>query len=212
MATFSNKLTGISLLLGAAMSVLTVVLHPLGGDMAHLVKIKFVLIFSHTIAIACAPLIGFGLWGLSKLLTDRNRTSILALFIALWGLGAASLAGTLNGLVLPQFATAYVGSDVDATLLDAILDYARYFNKSLAYVFMASIVVSILLWSLLMTYQKGLCKWLGYYGLLVFAIGAAALFSNTDMVSVGLFGVFIFVMASWLIVAGVLLIKQKPTN
>lgn len=79
MATFSNKLTGISLLLGAAMSVLTVVLHPLGGDMAHLVKIKFVLIFSHTIAIACAPLIGFGLWGLSKLLTDRNRTSILAL-------------------------------------------------------------------------------------------------------------------------------------
>lgn len=102
--------------------------------------------------------------------------------------------------------------NVDAALLEAVLDHARYFNKSLAYVFMASMVVSILLWSLLMTYQKGLCKWIGYYGLLVFAIGASALFSNTDMVSVGMFGVFIFVMASWLIVAGVLLIKQKPTH
>lgn len=208
METSSKKLSGISLLLGAAMAMLTMVLHPLGGDMSHLVKIRLVLIFSHTIAVACAPLIGFGLWGLSKLLTDSHRISVLALFIALWGLGAATLAGTINGLVLPQFATAYVGSDVDAAVLKSILDYGRYFNKSLAYLFMVAMIVAILLWSILMTYQRNWCKWLGYYGLLVFAMGVSAVFSNAKMTSVGLFGVFIFGMASWLIAAGVLLIKQ----
>jgi len=209
METFSNKLSGTSLLLGATMSVLTMVLHPLGGDMEHIVKIKSVLTFSHGMAIACAPFIGFGLWGLSKALTDRHKASVLALFIALWGLGAATLAGTINGFVLPQFATAYVGSDVDAATLRSMLDYGYYFNKSLAYIFMASIIVAILLWSVLMTYQKNFYKWLGYYGMLVFALGAAALFSKVNMVSVTLFGAFIFTMASWLIAAAVLLIKQK---
>ncbi len=209
METFSKKLSGISLLLGATMSVLTMVLHPLGGDMEHIVKIKSVLLFSHGLAVACAPFIGFGLWGLSKALTDQRRVSVLALFIALWGLGAATLAGTINGFVLPQFATAYVGSDVDSAMLRSMLDYGYYFSKSLAYLFMASMIVAILLWSVLLTYQKAWYKWLGYYGLLVFALGAAALFSNINMASVALFAAFIFTMASWLIAVAVLLIKQK---
>lgn len=209
METFSKRFSGISLLLGAAMSVLTMVLHPLGGDMEYIVKIKSVLVFSHGMAIACAPFIGFGLWGLSKALRDNHSVSVLALFIALWGLGAATLAGTINGFVLPQFASAYVGSDVDTATLRSMLDYGYYFNKSLAYIFMTAIIVAILLWSLLMTYQKDGFRWLGYYGLLVFALGAAALFFNANMVSVSLFGTFIFGMASWLIAAAVLLIKQK---
>jgi len=209
METFSNKLAGTSLLLGATMSVLTMVLHPLGGDMEHIVKIKSVLLFSHGLAVACAPFIGFGLWGLSKALTDQHRVSVLALFIALWGLGAATLAGIINGFVLPQFATAYVGSDVDSAMLRSMLDYGYYFSKSLTYLFMASMIVAILLWSILMTYQKAWYKWLGYYGLLVFALGAAALFSNINMAGVALFAAFIFTMASWLIAVAVLLIKQK---
>lgn len=209
METFSKKFSGISLLLGSAMSVLTMVLHPLGGDLVHVVKIKSVLLFSHGLAVSCAPFIGFGLWGLSKALTYNRSVSVLALFVALWGLGAATLAGTINGLVLPQFATAYVGSDVDAAVLRSILDYGYCFSKSLAYIFMASIIVAILLWSILITCQKAWYKWLGYYGLLVFALGAVALFSNVNMASVSLFGVFIFAMSSWLISAAVLLIKQK---
>jgi hypothetical protein len=209
METFSTKGSGISLLLGASMAILTMALHPLGGDMAHIVKIKTILLFSHSIAIACMPLIGFGLWGFSKSLINTNRTATLALFLALWGLGAATLAAIINGLVLPQFATSYVGSDVDATVLKSILDYGRYFNKSLAYVFMAAINLAILLWSILMTYLKNSGRWLGYYGLLVFAMGTAALFSNANMTSVEWFGIFVFGMASWLIAISVWLIKSK---
>lgn len=209
MDTFSTKASGISLLLGATMAILTMALHPLGGDMAHIVKIKTILLISHSIAIACMPLIGFGLWGLSKLLININRTATLALFIALWGLSAATLAAMINGLVLPQFATTYLGSDLDAKVLKSILDYGRYFNKSLAYVFMAAINVAILLWSILMTYLKNFGKWLGYCGLLVFAMGTAALFSNANMTSVEWFGIFVFGMASWLIATSVWLIKSN---
>jgi hypothetical protein len=205
METFSRKLSGTCLLIGAAMAVLTMILHPVGGSMAHIVKIKGVLIFSHALAIACMPLIAFGLWGLSKTLATQNRMAILSLFIAMFGLGAATLAGVINGLVLPQFAANYVGKETND--LGAILNYARLFNKSLAYVFMAAITVAILLWSLLIIARGQLSKWLGYYGLVVFVFGIAALCSTSNMTSVSLFAAFVFGMASWLVAVGILLLK-----
>ncbi|RZK42531.1 MAG: hypothetical protein EOO90_06740 [Pedobacter sp.] len=207
METFSKKLAGASLLLGSLMAVLTMVLHPSGGNMQHLVKISGVLIFSHSLALACMPLIAFGLWGLSNSLQTPNRLATLSFFIAIFGLSAAALASTINGLVLPQFAAHFVDSKVDEGALDAILDYARFFNKSLAYIFMAAISVAILLWSSLIIVRGIFTKWFGYYGLLVSLFGLVALHSKSNMTSVGLFGAFVFGMASWLILVGVLLIK-----
>lgn len=187
------------------------VLHPLGGNMEHIVKISGVLIFSHSLAIACVPFIAFGLWGLSKVLQTPNRLATLGFIIAVFGLLAAALAGTINGLVLPQFATHFVDSEVDEGALDAILDYARFFNKALAYIFMAAITAAIFIWSILIVARKPVLKWLGYYGLLVALFGLIALFSKSNMTSVGLFGAFVFGMASWLILAGAVLVKtSKP--
>jgi hypothetical protein len=209
MEIFSKKLAGISLLLGSLMAVLTMVLHPLGGDMQHIVKISGVLVFSHSLAIACVPLIAFGLWGLCNLLTTPNRLAMLGFFVTMLGLGAAALAGTINGLVLPKFASHFVDSKVDEGTLDAILDYARFFNGALAYIFMASITMAILIWSVLMIGRNGLMKWFGYYGLLVMLFGIVALFSRSNMTSVSLFGAFAFGMASWLMLTGLLLIKTN---
>ncbi len=212
METFSKKLAGISLLLGSLMAVLTMVLHPLGGDMQHIVKISRVLVFSHSLAIACVPLVAFGLWGLCCLLETPGRMAILGFFVAMLGLGAAALAGTINGLVLPRFAAHFVDSQVDVGTLDAILDYARFFNGALAYIFMASITVAILIWSVLMVWSVGPMKLLGYYGFLVALFGVVSLFSISNLTSVSLFGTFVFGMASWLVLTAVLMIKKYQTE
>lgn len=213
METFSTKLFGLSLFIGALMAVLTMVLHPLGGNLEHIVKISDVLIFSHSLAVACVPFIVFGLWGLSKLLRTPNRLATLGFFIAGFGLLAAALAGIINGMVLPQFAAHFVDSDVDKGALDAILDYARFFNKSLAYIFMAAITVAIFIWSILVVAKGMLNKWLGYYGLLVSLFGVVALFSKSNMTSVGPFGAFVFGMASWLLFAAAVLLRtSNPKN
>jgi len=209
MEIFSKKLAGVSLLLGSLMAVLTMVLHPIGGDLQYIVKISTVLIFSHSLAITCVPLIAFGLWGLCNLLATPSRLAMLGFFVAMLGLGAAVLAGTINGLVLPKFAGHFVDRKVDDGTLDAILGYARYFNMALAYIFMASITVAILIWSVLMMGRIGMIKWFGYYGLLVVLFGIVALLSRSNMISVTLFGTFVFAMASWLVLAGVLLIKTN---
>ncbi|WP_461791602.1 hypothetical protein [Pedobacter sp.] len=209
MEIFSKKLAGINLLLGSLMAVLTMVLHPIGGDVQQMVKIREMLIFSHSLAIACVPLIAFGLWGVSSLLATPNRLAMLAFFIAMLGLGSAALAGTINGLVLPKFVAHFADGKVELGMLNAILDYARSFNGALAYIFMVSITVAILIWSILMVGRGAPMKWLGYYGQLVVVFGIVALMLKSNMTSVHLFGVFIFGMASWLILAAVVMINTE---
>lgn len=55
-----KRASGICLLVGSILATLTMALHPMGGDIEHIVKIKRVLMFSHAIAIFCLPFIGFG--------------------------------------------------------------------------------------------------------------------------------------------------------
>lgn len=208
MEDFSKKLAGSSLLLGSLMAILTMVLHPIGGDIQHIVKISGVLMFSHSLAVVCMPLIAFGFWGLSNLLTTPNRLSILAFFIALLGLIAATLAATINGMVLPQFASHYAGSKVDSAVLLAIISYGRFLNQSLAYIFMVSTIFSILLLSFLLITKRSPIKWFGYYGILVFLLGLVALLVGANMISVHLFGYFVVGMTSWMMMAGVVLIRS----
>lgn len=208
METFSKKLTGLGLSIGSLMAVMVMVLHPPGGSLQHIVNISGVLIFSHSLAIACMPLIAFGLWGLSRTLYGPDRLSVLALMFSIWGLGSATLAGTINGLVLPQFAAQFVDGGTDAASLDAVLHYGSYFNKSLGYIFMAAITVAILLWSIAVLSTKHLTRWLGYYGLIVGIIGLLALCSSSNMSSLSLFSTFVFGMVSWLLAAGLLLIRH----
>ncbi len=95
------KTAGICLLIGALLATLAMTLHPNGGNIEHIIKIKSVLAFSHSVAIFCLPLIGFGFWGLSKILETKSKISTLAFFIFSFGLFAAMIAATINGLTLP---------------------------------------------------------------------------------------------------------------
>ena len=115
-------------------------------------------------------MIAFGLWGVCSLLATPNRLAMLGFFVALLGLGASALAGTINGLVLRKFVAHFADGKVELSMLNAILDYARIFNGALAYVFMVSIVVAILIWSILMVGRGAPMKWLRPVGRVMFGL------------------------------------------
>ena len=203
-----KKTSGICLLIGSALATLTMILHPLGGDLNEIARIKSMLMFSHSLAILCIPFIAFGFWGLSIALLTESKLSFLAFCTVCFGLIAGMMAGTFNGLVLPQFASASANSAVNPNVLQAIRGYGKFVNISMDYIFIIFIAISILIWSLVIIRTGMLSKWLGYYGILTVITIAICLLLKLNFTSVLGFTLFIFGIVSWKFLAGIILIRS----
>lgn len=204
-----KRASGICLLVGSILATLTMALHPMGGDVEHIVKIKRVLMFSHAIAIFCLPFIGFGFWGLTNMLKTKSKMSLLAFFILFFGLIAAMIAATINGLVLPNFASKYWINDSDVSVLNKIIGYGHAINISMTYIVITAISLSIGIWSFLIIKTNQLSKWLGYFGLIVIIIGLLGVLLNFDFTSLLGFRTFVFGLVGWIIVIGIKMIKPE---
>lgn len=204
-----RKTTALCLYIGALLATITMVLHPTGGSMEYINRIKSVLIFSHSLAISCLPFIGFGAWGLSVLLQTANRISMLAFFVFSFSLIAAMIAAAFNGLVLPYFVGRYLNTDIDANVLKAILGYGRYINTAMSCIFIAACVFAIGLWSVIIILKAQLPKWIGYYGFVIIAVGIVGAFTRFNFLSVVGFSVFVFGLVSWLVLAGVFMSRRQ---
>lgn len=202
-----KRSSGISLLLGCVLLILTMVLHPMGGSIEHILKIKKVIMFSHSIALSCLPFIGFGFWGLSTLLQTKSRLSFLSFFVICMALIAAMIAGTINGLTLPLFVSETSAVNTDPSVIKAITTYGRYMNIPMDYIFITAISFSIALWSLLIIRSTVFPKWVGYYGLLLVIAGLAAIMLQFNFINLFGFRIFIFGLVGWIIAVGVLLIR-----
>lgn len=202
-----RKTAGVCLLTGSVLATLTMILHPLGGDLAEIARTQRMIVFSHSLAILCIPFMAFGFWGLSHVLATKSGLSFLALVLMCFGLVAAMIAGTFNGLVLPRFAAKYSNSTADPSVLQIVRDYGRYINLAMDYIFIVAGVLSVLIWSSLILFTGSLAKWLGYYGLLLVTVIAVCLILNLNFTSVFGFGLFIFSVVSWKVLAAILLMR-----
>jgi hypothetical protein len=213
METQFRKSAGICLTIGAVLATLTMAMHPVGGSLADIAHMKSAFTFSHGMAIFCLPFIAFGFWGLSTALTTNSKVSFLAFSIICFGLVAAMIAGTINGLVLPSFASKYASGSVDGSILHPIRVYGNFINLSMDYIFIGAISLSIIIWSYLIVTKKKLAAWLGYYGLLIVLGTTTALLLKLNFTSVIGFSIYTFCVVSWIIASGVLLtISSKKNN
>ena len=201
-----KKASGISLLTGAVLATITMAIHPVGGSLAEIAARKGVFIFTHSLALISIPFIAFGFWGLATALVTKSRISFLSFAVSCFGLIAVMAAGTLNGFVLPMFASNYSGSKVDGAVLQAVRDYGWLLGSSMDYIFITGVSLAIAIWSGIMIATGHLSKWLGYYGLLIVVVTVSGLFMEFNFTSDVGFGVFIFTLVSWLIIAAMLLI------
>ena len=201
-----KKASGICLLVGATLATLTMGLHPMGGNLEEIARKKTAFIFSHSLAICSIPFICFGFWGLATALETKNRISSLAFTVVFFGLIAVMIAGTLNGFVLPMFASTYSGSKVDVAVLQLIRNYGWLLGTFMDYIFITALSLAIVIWSCIIINTKRFSKWLGYYGLLIVFITTIGFFFMFNFNNVFGFGLFMLSLVSWKISAAILLI------
>ena len=204
-----KRTSGISLIIGSLLLIATMVLHPSGGSVEHILHISKVIVGSHSLAILCLPFIGFGFYGISEALQTPGRVATLAFMMAALGLVAAMIAGTINGLTLPLFlshSTEAIQSQPE--LVQSIVRYGTAINHPMDYVFIISILLAMGIWSVLILRTAVFPKWAGYLGiafLLLVLIGLVMKFNFIDLTG---FRIFIFGLLSWIVSMGMLMMRR----
>ncbi|NVJ46602.1 MAG: hypothetical protein HWE07_05720 [Cytophagia bacterium] len=204
-----EKRAGLSLIIGALLMIITMTLHPVGGNIQQLLKITTIAIVSHSIAIFSIPFSVFGFWGITRKLGTQNPMSMLGFFTACIGLGGAVIAAALNGLALPFFVNRVAGSS-EETLETAsiIIKYGLSVNHAFDYIMIGGICTSFLIWSLVIIKKNQFPKWIAYLGLLLGLGFLALLFSGFVLVDLAGFRFFIFGIVIWILAAGIMLQKN----
>lgn len=205
------KMTGIAMILGAILMVITMVLHPTGGSIEHLFRIMTVNILAHSIGIASVPIMLLGFWGMSLRLEQDIFFSRSGLAVALTSLMAVMIAAALNGLVLPFFIQGY--RDASAEVLESIrpiLHFNFALNLAFDYIFIVGICLAILLWSIAIIHTRVFPKWLGFAGIALVSLALILLITGFNFADLVGFRIFIFGLVTWIILAGIFLWKSPP--
>lgn len=210
-----KKMAGYCLLIASVLIVVVAIMHPIGGDIKHIVHLKSMLLQSHSLAIICLPFIGFGFFGLSSCLMTKSKLSVLALVISFFGLFSAMIAATINGLTLPAFASTYSQSKNQQEVLKIVITYGKFINIPMTYIFIVAFTFSVGLWSYLITKTNQISAWIGYFGLFIVLFGIVLLIWQFNFTS--LFGLrsFLFGLIAWKILVAMSMLRKmykKPVQ
>ncbi len=213
MHLYLHKSSGISLMVSSLLIVFTMVLHPVGGSLNHLLEITHTIKVTHIMAISCLPLLLFGFYGLSMKLVDKWKLAILALITMFFGLISAMFAAIVNGLALPYF-LASNSKNIDGAeeMLQSILSYGFALNKALDYVFIVACCIGIVIYSILMVKTKKFPNGIGYLGVVMFVlVGAGGIlgFGFTDLTG---FRIFTMSLSIWIVLTGYYLAKTTLSD
>lgn len=208
-----QKLAGYCLIIGSILMVLTMFLHPSGGNLEHITKIAKVLIISHSIAIFSIPIIAFGFYGLSETLQTSSKSSYLGFTFVGFSLVAVMLAGSINGLILPMYVYKFynkMGQNLEIVKL--IIGYGSKFNKAMDFVFINGFSIAMLVWSVVIIQTSKLPRWLGFYGFILFTFVIIGFLLDFNFISVWGFSIYIFGIVSWIVFVGYFMVKNKKTT
>jgi hypothetical protein len=210
MQTNPDKKAGIALIIFTVLMTFTMVLHPVGGNIQHLLNVTPLIMITHGVAVFSLPFAGIGFWGLTKKIGTDHFMPMLAFFFISFGLIAVMMAATANGLVMPLFLQEYKdisGDDIDKIL--PVLDYSFSINHAFDYIYTIAFCTAILLWSVSILITKKLPAWVGWLG--VFLAVAALGFFITGVAEAGLQGFRIFVssIVLWILAVGISLVRNR---
>lgn len=213
MKTNFQKLAGYSLVISSVLMVLTMALHPSGGNLEHIIKISKVLIISHSIAIFSIPFVAFGFYGLSETLQTNSKISYLGFTFVDFSLVAIMQAGSINGLILPMYASKFhneTGQNLETIKL--IINYGSKFNKAMDFIFIGGYLIAMFIWSVIIIQTSKLPRWIGFYGFGLIAFVIIGFLLQFDFISVWGFRIYIFGVVSWIISAGFFIIKPQKSS
>ena len=205
-----EKSAGISLMCGSLLLVVTMVLHPAGGSLDHLLKATKFIIVSHSIALVALPFLAAGFWGFTKKLGTENFISVSAFAVVVFGLIAGMIAATINGLALPIFINHYADAAPAAKdILKMILRNNISFNQAFDFVFIGAICLSVLLYSIANLLTKKIPLLVSYLGIILILVIIALLVSGFVMVNLHGFRFFIIALVIWIGLAAIALMRSE---
>lgn len=203
-----DKNAGIALILFTVLMVFTMVLHPVGGNFDHLLRVSSLIVITHAMALLGLPFACVGFWGLTRKIGSENFLSISAFAVIVFGLFGVMIAATANGLVLPIFIEKY--KDSSPAIIESIQPLLRYnfsVNNAFDYVYTVAFCLAMLGWSIAIVKTKKLPVWVGYFGIIL-AVTAASIFSLTlNAGSLQGFRLFVITIVLWIAAVGIVLIK-----
>lgn len=201
-----NRQSSLFLLLGTFLMFVTMILHPVGGDVEHLLKVSQMGMIAHGLAIFSLPFSALGFIGLSRQLGINRFFSKLGLAFMLLALAAAMLAATANGFILPMFIGDYAGAD-PATLdsIHPILRYNIAFNHAFDYQLITGMFLSMFLWSISIVQTGNLPRWIAYLGFVIVAVILGTVLSGFSFLDLGGFRMFVFGWLIWIVAVGIVL-------
>ena len=207
---FERK-AGFALIVFTILLVLTMVMHPAGGDVEHLIRITPLIITTHSIATFSLPFGLIGFWGLTRRIGTDNFWSVLAFGSISFGLVAVMIAAATNGLVMPVFLNNY--KDASAETIESIrpiMGYGFSINHAFDYIYTGAFLLSILCWSISILHTGKLPVWIGWAGgvLVIIIIGTIA--SGLAMSSLMGLRVFVSCIVIWILLVGIRLTKKDP--
>jgi hypothetical protein len=207
--SFERK-AGIALIAFALLLVCTIVLHPSGGSMEHMIDISGLIVITHTIAIFSLPIGGIGFWGLSRRIGTGHFGSMLAFAMMLLGLIAALMAAGNNGLVIPIYLQHYKDATPETIAnITPILQYGSAVNLAFDYIYTGAFCVAILCWSIALLMTKKLPLWIGWFGIALSLLTAAVFLSGTAVNNVHGLRIFVTGIVVWILLTGIVLCRQK---
>jgi len=200
---------GASLLIGSVLVFLTMVLHPVGGNLDQLRKISNIIIVSHSLALLAVPFIIYGYWALTSCLSSQFEISKLAFVFACFGLLSILIAGTVNGLVLPIFIEcADFSQDPGEAFSDLIFNYNFSINQAFDLLFIAGTCISIILWSIGILKSRFLPRWFPVAGILLSVVFIVLVLSGFNLENVKSLRLFMTPIVLWNVALGILLMRK----
>lgn len=205
-----DRISGIAIIVSCLMAIVTMVLHPIGGDLRtdidHLQRIAAVAFWIHALALASIGVQVFGFLGLRRVLgPDRAlvRAGLVAFAIAWVAVfGAAMSSGMLGPEIISHYADL---PEAERAAMHVLWEYNFMINQALDKVWVTGTCLGAVLWSAAMWGRDRWWRSTAVLGFLVGSVGLLGLAGGDLRMNITGVGLFIGGFSVWAIAAGTLM-------
>lgn len=208
-----NRTAGAAIIVGSIGFVVTMAIHPTGGDHEKLAREARLAVGAHTLAIVCVWLQAYGFLGFTRLMRSR-RFLAEAGFVA-FAIAAVCgiLATTVSGILGPALHERAAAADpAEHAVWRVVFSYNFRLNAALTQVFIAAVSVAVTIWSLTVLRISRGWTGLGAAGIVIGIVALFVLFTGHIRNNVHDVGIFVVAISAWTIALGVLLCKSNESS
>ena len=196
-----EKQAGISLIIFTVLLVFTMMLHPAGGSIEHLIRITPVIVITHSVAILALPFGCIGFLGLTRKIGTENFASVLGFIMVCFALIATLLAAATNGLIVPLYLQHYKEATPEAiNAINPILRYGFTVNLAFDYIYTGAFCLAMLNWSIAILITKKLTAWIGWLGIFISLITVVIFISGMAVNNLHGLRIFGVCVISWILI------------